>query len=41
LLNTFTDDITDDYISEGNVHATVIGKMSIPGLLLGDDLVIG
>jgi hypothetical protein len=29
------------YISEGNVHAPVIGKMSIPGLMFADDLAIG
>jgi hypothetical protein len=28
-------------ISEGNVHAPVIGKTSIPGLLFADDLAIG
>jgi hypothetical protein len=30
-----------DYISEGDVHAPVIGKMSIPGLMFADDLAIG
>jgi hypothetical protein len=30
-----------DYISEGNVHAPVIGKMSIPGWMFADDLAIG
>jgi hypothetical protein len=30
-----------DYISEGNVHTPVIGKMSIPGLMFADDLAIG
>jgi hypothetical protein len=29
------------YISEGNVHAPVIGKISIPGLMFADDLAIG
>jgi hypothetical protein len=29
------------WISEGNVHAPVIGKMSIPGLMFADDLAIG
>jgi hypothetical protein len=40
LLNTFIDGIMD-YISEGNVHALVTGKMSIPGLMFADDLAIG
>jgi hypothetical protein len=40
LFNIFIDDIMD-YISEGNVHAPVIGKMSIPGLMFADDLAIG
>jgi hypothetical protein len=40
LFNIFIDDIMD-YISEGNVHAPVIGKMSIPGLMFADDLTIG
>jgi hypothetical protein len=39
LFNIFISDIID-YISEGNVHAPVIGKMLIPGLL-ADDLAIG
>jgi hypothetical protein len=30
-----------DYISEGNVHAIVIGKISITGLLYADNLSIG
>jgi hypothetical protein len=30
-----------DYISEGNVHASVIEKMTIPGLLFADCLAIG
>jgi hypothetical protein len=30
-----------DYISEGNVYAPVIGKVSISGLLFADDLAIG
>jgi hypothetical protein len=40
LFNMFTGDIID-YNSEGNVHAPVIGKMSIPELMFADDLVIG
>jgi hypothetical protein len=40
LFNIFIDDIMD-YISEGNVHAPVIGKVSIPGLMFADDLAIG
>jgi hypothetical protein len=40
LFNIFIDDFLD-YISEGNVHAPVIGKMSIPELLFADDFVIG
>jgi hypothetical protein len=40
LFNIIIDDITD-YISEGNVHAPAIGKMSIPGLMFADDLTIG
>jgi hypothetical protein len=30
-----------NYISEGNVHAPVIGKMSVPGLMFADSLAIG
>jgi hypothetical protein len=30
-----------NYISEGNVHAPVIGRMSIPGLMFADDVAIG
>jgi hypothetical protein len=30
-----------DYISEGNVHAPVARKMSIPGLLFAGDSAIG
>jgi hypothetical protein len=30
-----------DYISKGIVHAPVIGKTSVPGLLFADDLAIG
>jgi hypothetical protein len=30
-----------DYISEGNVHVPVIGRISIPGLMFADDLAIG
>jgi hypothetical protein len=40
LFNIFIDDIMD-YISEGNVHAQVTGKMSITGLLFAEDLAIG
>jgi hypothetical protein len=40
LFNIFIDDIMD-FISEGNVHAPVIRKMSIPGLMFADDLAIG
>jgi hypothetical protein len=40
LFNIFIDDIVD-YISEGNVHAPVIGKTSIPGLTFADNLAIG
>jgi hypothetical protein len=40
LFNIFIDDIMD-YISKGNVHVSVIGKMSIPGLLFADDLATG
>jgi hypothetical protein len=40
LFYIFIDDIMD-YISEGNVHAPVTGKMSIPGLMFADDLAIG
>jgi hypothetical protein len=40
LFNIFIDDMMD-YISEGNVHAPVIGRMSIPGLMFADDLAIG
>jgi hypothetical protein len=40
LFNIFIDDVMDD-ISEGNVHAPVIGKMSISGLLFADSLAIG
>jgi hypothetical protein len=39
LFNIFIDDIMD-YISE-NVHAPVIGRISIPGLMFADDLAIG
>jgi hypothetical protein len=30
-----------DYFSEGNIHAPVIGNISIPGLMFADDLVTG
>jgi hypothetical protein len=40
LFNIFIDDIMD-YISEGNVHAPVIGRISILGLIFADDLAIG
>jgi hypothetical protein len=40
LFNIFIDDIMDS-ISEGNVHAPVMGKMSIPGLMFADYLGIG
>jgi hypothetical protein len=40
LFNIFIDDIME-HISEGNVHAPVIGKMSIPGLMFAADLAIG
>jgi hypothetical protein len=40
LFNIFIDDIIDN-ISKDNVHAQVIGKMSIPVLIFADDLAIG
>jgi hypothetical protein len=40
LFNIFIDDIMN-YISESYVHAPVIGKMSIPGLMFAEDLAIG
>jgi hypothetical protein len=39
LINILIGDIMD-YISEGNVHAPITGKMSIPGLLFADSLAI-
>jgi hypothetical protein len=36
LFNIFIDDKID-YINEGNVHAPVIGRISIPGLIFADD----
>jgi hypothetical protein len=40
LSNIFIDDVMDA-ISEGNVHAPAIEKMSISGLLFANDLAIG
>jgi hypothetical protein len=40
LFNIFIDDMID-YISETDIHAPAVGKMSIPGLLFADDLTIG
>jgi hypothetical protein len=40
LFNIFIDDVID-YISESNTHVAAVGKMSIPGLLFADNLVIG
>jgi hypothetical protein len=40
LFKIFTDIVTD-CSSIGNVHAPVIGKMSIPELWFEDDLTIG
>jgi hypothetical protein len=40
LFIIFIDDIMG-YISEGNVHAPVIGKVSILGLMFADNLAIG
>jgi hypothetical protein len=37
LFNIFIDDIID-YISRDNLHAPVIRKTAIPGLLFADDL---
>jgi hypothetical protein len=39
LFNIFIDDVID-YINESNAHAPAVGKMSMPGLLFGDDLAI-
>jgi hypothetical protein len=40
LFNISIDDIVD-YISKGISNAPIIGKATIPGLLLADDLAIG
>jgi hypothetical protein len=39
-FNIFIDDVID-YISKGNMHAPIMGQMSIPGLLFADDLATG
>jgi hypothetical protein len=40
VFNTFINDVIV-YINKYNVHAPMIGKMSVPGLLFAYDLAIG